>query len=322
MNLRLAEIAAAQYSRQVLPLTEPLWANGRSFEAYVAQTEEIAHSAYGRRAYRTLALTDGNSGILASFKRYEREARLGKQLLRAIGIGAVFTPEEQRGKGYASAMLGLALDEARAAGFDFAYLFSDIHPQFYKELGFAELPSRSISLRADALSGERADAEPLTERDWPGVRHCFDAMEAHRTFALLRAPMVWNWIRLRLRHGSEHPKGQPVHLAARRAKSVVAYVIGQREPKHDAFIVDEVAYASESHAQLVPALLRSGAGDLRRVVGWLPPAPVRALLPRGSVRRRSDAVWMIAPLSAGGTAFLEAAKASGSADGVWSLDHI
>lgn len=322
MNLRLAEIAAAQYSRQVLPLTEPLWANGRSFEAYVAQTEEIAHSAYGRRAYRTLALTDGSAQVLASFKRYEREARFGKQLLRAVGIGAVFTPEEQRGKGYASAMLGLALDEARAAGCDFAYLFSDIHPQFYKELGFAELPSRSISLRADALSGDRVDAEALSERDWAGVRHCFDAMEAQRPFALLRTPMVWNWIRMRLRHGSEHPKGQPVHLIVRRAKSVAAYVIGQREPKHDAFVVDEVAYANESHAQLVPALLRSGAGDLRRVVGWLPPAPVRALLPRGSVRRRTDAVWMIAPLSAGGTAFLEAAKTSANADGVWTLDHI
>lgn len=322
MNLRLEEIPAAKYSEQILPLTEPLWANGRSLETYVAQTEELANSPYGRRAYRTLALTDGSSRILASFKRYEREARAGRNRLRAIGIGAVFTPEPERGKGYASAMLGLALDQARKGGFDFAYLFSDIHPQFYKDLGFVELPSRSLSVRADTLNGTRIKTETMTEGDWPGVRRCFDAMEEARPFALLRAPMLWNWIRMRMRHCSEHAKGQPVHLVVRRSKSIVAYVIGQREPKHDAFVLDEVAYADESAAKLVPALLRSGAGDLRRIVGWLPPAPVRALLPRGSVRRRSDAIWMAAPLSAGGTAFIEAANTSGNADGVWSLDHI
>lgn len=322
MNLRLRAVSAAEYAREVLPDTAPLWAHGRDFETYVRQTAEIASSPYGRASYATQALCADDTRILASFKRYERTARAGNAHLQAMGIGAVFTPPAQRGRGYASAMLALALDDARARGGDFAYLFSDIHPQFYRELGFHDLPSRTISLRAGALSGERIAAEPLRERDWSSARACFDEMERQRPFSLLRTPTVWSWIRMRLRHSAESPDGQPVRLAVRRAKTVAAYVIGTREPKHDAFVLDEVAFGGEKDAALVAPLLRSAAGDLQRVVGWLPPAPVRNLLPRGSVRRRSDAVLMIAPLSPRGAAFLRAAQASGASDAMWALDHI
>lgn len=321
MSLQLLELSTETYAERVLPLTEPLWANGRSFESYAAQTTELAQTAYGRKSYRTLALSDGGN-ILATFKRYERDARVRNERLRAIGIGAVFTPEPFRGQGFASAMLAMALDDARAAGIDFAFLFSDIHPQFYKDIGFFELPSRSISIRADSLAAARTDAQSIGERDWSGVRACFDAMESTRECGLVRSPSVWAWLRARIAHASVRAHAQPVNLAVRKGRSLVAYVLGQREPRHDAYIIDELAYSDGAARDLVPALLRYAAGDLRRIAGWLPPAPVRSVLPRGSVRRRSEAVWMIAPLAAGGKRFLECAQRSGAADGVWSLDHI
>lgn len=321
MNFHLREISANSYAEEILPLTEPLWARGRTLQAYREQTTELAHTTYGRKSYRTIALSDGNT-MLATFKRYERDARVGNERLRAIGIGAVFTPEELRGHGYASAMLGMALDDARRDGIDFAFLFSDIHPQFYKDIGFMELPSRSISFRADSLEGARIDAHPIGERDWSSVRTCFDAMEAARDFGLVRTPAVWSWMRARIAHAWRHQHAQPVNLLLHKGRSVAAYVIGQREPRHDAFVVDEVAFNGPDTRRLVPALLRSAAGDLRRVVGWLPPSPARGALPRGSVRKRSDAVLMVAPLTHGGQRFLERAVATGGADGVWSLDHI
>jgi len=322
MNLRLEELPPQTYADQILPLTHSLWAQGRSLDAYVAQTLDLAQTTYGRHHYHMFALTGNGSAALASFKRYERDARAGNQRLRAIGIGAVFTPEEHRGRGYASAMLGLALDRARGEGFDFAYLFSDIHPQFYRQLGFVELSSRSISLRADSLRDERLEAQPLSERDWRGLRTCFDACDAQRSFGLKRSPLVWDWIRTRMRHRGQHPHEQPVQLVVRRSKGVAAYVIAQREPAHDACVVDELAFADHDAAGLMAPLLRSAAGDLRRIVAWLPPAPVRSLLPRGAVRRRTGAIWMAAPLTPGGSRFLDLAKASGSADGIWSFDHI
>lgn len=321
MSLRLQELSVKNYAEHVLPLTEPLWGHGRSLETYREQTAQLAQTAYGRASYRTMALSNGRE-ILASFKRYEREARAGKERLRAIGIGAVFTPEPLRGQGFASAMLAMALDDARAAGVDFAFLFSDIHPQFYKAIGFTDLASRSISFRADSLESARIEAQPIAERDWSGVRACFDAMESAREFAFTRPPAVWNWLRARIAQASERPHAQPVHLAVRKGRGVAAYVIGQREPLHDAYVLDELAFDGPESRALVPALLRSAAGDLRRVVGWLPPAPARGVLPRGSVRKRGDAILMIAPLTPGGTRFLELASASGGADAAWSLDHI
>ncbi|HLI94998.1 MAG TPA: GNAT family N-acetyltransferase [Candidatus Baltobacteraceae bacterium] len=323
MNYRLVELSAHAYAAQVLPLTESLWAYGRSSETYAAQTTQLAVTPYGRKSYRTIALSDG-SNMLATFKRYEREARAGAQRLRAIGIGAVFTPQPFRGHGFATAMLGMALDDARAAGIDFAFLFSDIHPQFYKELGFVELASRSISVRADSLAAARIDARPIDDHDWSGLRACFDAMELRRDFALVRTPAVWNWVRTRLTQAAHlQAHAQQVNLVVRRGRSVAAYVLGRREPRHDAYVVDEFAAADGGAADaLVPAVLRIGAGDLRRIAGWLPPMPARDALPRGSVRKRNDAVWMIAPLSRGGNAFVQCAQESRSADGVWSQDRI
>jgi len=321
MSLRLEELSAQQYAHHVLPLTQPLWGHGRTLEIYQEQTTRLAHTPYGRSSYRTVALT-GDGAIVASFKRYERDARVAQQRLRGVGIGAVFTPETFRGRGFASAMLAMALDEARAAAVDFAFLFSDIHPQFYKDIGFIELASRSISVRADSLGFQRISAQPIGQRDWSAVRACFDAMERQRAFALVRTPAVWNWMRTRIEQHISRQDAQQVNLAVRKGGAIVAYVLGRREPRHDAYVVDEFAYAADSARTLIPALLRYAAGDLRRIAGWLPPEPARGVLPRGPVRKRGDAILMIAPLSAGGTRFVEAVRESSSADAAWSLDHI
>ncbi len=152
--MRLEEIAATDYAKRVLPHTAELWAGRRDLDAYVAHNLEIARSGYGKRHFRTIGLYEGTV-LVASCKRYERALHCGTQRLKAYGIGAVFTPVEHRGRGYASVLLAQVLDRARADGYDAAYLFSDIRPQFYEALGFRSLPSRAFSLRADRLSPKR-----------------------------------------------------------------------------------------------------------------------------------------------------------------------
>ena len=289
-------------------------------QTYVGHTLEIAGSPYGKRSYRTIGAYDGD--LVASFKRYDRTVRLRIDRLDAIGIGAVFTPENFRGRGYASAMLATALDEARRGGKDLAYLFSDIHPRFYKQLGFVELPSRSISLRADSFAGGRLAIDVLGESDWSGVRRCFEALERSREWGFKRTPTVWNLLRLRLRQGSMHGAGQPANLVVRDRRGVRAYVIGQREPEHDAYILDEFGYADDAASELIGGLLRAAAGDLRKISGWLPPSGARECLPRGSVRKRKTAIFMAAPLTPAGAELVRKASLAGSADGLWIADHV
>jgi len=306
------------YARDVLPLTAPLWSGRRTFEQYLLQTSELARSPYGRRHYRTIGLYDGATCV-ASFKRYERTLRNETRRVRAIGFGAVFTPAELRGRGYASFMLASALDSARSEGYDIGYLFCDIRPQFYLELGFRVLPSRRFTLRSDTLPSERLTVSRLAEGDWAEVRRIFAQCEGKRRIAFLRPASVWDWVAMRLRHGSEHRRGDETNLVMRQRGRIVAYVLGMRDPTNDAYIVDEYAFARDG--RIIAPLLRAAAGDLRRVTGWLPPGNAREHLPRCTVRTRQSAIAMAAPLRQEGVSLVRSLDAT-RADFCWATDHI
>ncbi len=320
-GVTLRRLSIAGYVRDVMPETASLWTGRRDFDTYVGQLLAIAESPYGKRHYRTFGLFDGER-MVASFKRYGRAARAGSVQLRTFGIGAVFTPERYRGRGYASVMLAAALDAGRSDGYDAAFLFSDIAPQFYADLGFVALPSRQIVLRADALPAQRLRPDALRERDWPGVRRCYEFGEGLRSSSFVRTTATWAYVRLRLREEALTDGLRQTDLVLRRGRSVSAYVLGARVPERDVYVVDEFGCAGQEYAATIPALLRAAAGDLRRIAGWLPPAGAREWLPAGTVRKRRTAAFMAAPLTAGGKRLVAALADSGRADPCWHADHV
>lgn len=320
--LRIVQLSTEAYVRDVLPHSAQMWSGDLDFAAYAAEFGALSASGFGRRRFRTLGLSiDGE--LVTSCKRYQREVRCGERTFRAAGIGAVFTPEALRGRGYATAFLGALLDDERANGTDFAFLFSDIHPAFYERLGFIRLPSRAIVLRADTLPHARIAMRTLGDDDWPAIERCFSTLEISRAFALTRPPLVWEWIRQRARAREE--AGVLVRLGIMRGRRLAAYVIGRRFPAVDSFALDEFAYIDAEAAADVPTLIRNAAGDLRKITGWLPPEPARTLIPRGAVRARKTGVTMIVPLSAGARAAWErsaAAVTASAADPCWNADHV
>jgi hypothetical protein len=218
-------------------------------------------------------------------------------------------------------MLATALDAARADGCDVAFLFSDIRPQFYATLGFAALPSRRFLLRADTLPSMRLQLTHLRDADWPAVQRVYERWNQNRNACFVRSAALWSWIAMRMRQRAEHPTGQPANLLVRRGGRIIAYVFGVRAPRLDAYLLDEFAFADATSAAGIPALLRAAAGDLQRVTGWLPPAGAREVMPKLTVRRRNDAVFMMAPLGAAGRELLRDATARG-ADFCWASEHI
>jgi len=321
--LRIVQLSPTEYVRDVLPHSAAIWAGGRSLTEYAGEFTALSATGFARRRLRTPALwVDGIA--VSSCKRYQRELRCGERTFRATGLGAVFTPPAARGRGYATAFLGALLDAERSSGTDVVYLFSDIHPAFYERLGFVRLPSRTIVLRADALPHARAAACTLGDDDWPAIERCFAAAEATRAFALTRPPLVWEWVRWQGRKRAADG-GVPTRLGIVHGRRLIAYVLGRRFPAADAFALDECAAQGADGAALLPALIRNGAGDLRKITGWLPPEPLRALLPRGAVRPRRGAVAMILPLStAARAAWRRSAPAVTTAadDPCWNADHV
>jgi hypothetical protein len=217
-------------------------------------------------------------------------------------------------------MLGTALDRAREDGFQVAFLFSDIRPQFYSALGFRELPSRRFSLRADALPSVRLDLAHVRDRDWQAVRRVFERWENRRDSAFVRDDAIWSWIALRTAHCSEHGRGLPANLVLRRRGRIAAYVLGVRTPETDAYHVDEFAFSDEA-AAAIPALLRGAAGDLRRIGGWLPPDAARRFLPKLTVRKRTAPIFMMAALGAEGAGLIRAIEGE-RGDFCWATDHV
>lgn len=324
----IAPVPLDRYVREVLPLTFDLWSGGRDAATYARDLRQVAASAYLRRQSRfTVGSTEGGD-LVTTCKRYERELRWGTRTLASVGIGAVFTPVSQRGRGHASRFFDELLAQERAAGHDVAFLFSDIDPGFYARLGFVALPSRLITLRATSLAPATVESGPIGTRDRAAIRRCFEGNDAMRAWSLVRTPVVWDWIAMKwaAEERPARPGERPVRLLIRRRREALAYIVGRRSAAHDAFVLDDFAYAGEEGRAAVPGLLRTAAGDLTRVSGWLPPAIARDALPRGTVRARTGgAVLMVAPLSPLGRSWLAktaVASPRAACDPVWTADHI
>lgn len=142
---------------QILRDTYPLWGGGLSFDAYVRFQHGQRRTAWGGGHLDRVVLLDGTRP-LASAKRYDLSARLDGRIRRVLGIGAVFTPRELRGRGAASALVAHLVEAANTDGYEYALLFSDVGPTLYERLDFVPLPLETATLRVRVQPGAPAMA--------------------------------------------------------------------------------------------------------------------------------------------------------------------
>jgi len=119
--------------------TFPLWNDSLTREQYARYNLAQLRTAWGAQHLQRVGLVS-NGTLLASAKRYRMRVRLDGRIVDTVGIGAVFTPPEHRGHGYAAVLLQQVLDRARDDGAAMAMLFSEIAPAYYERLGFAIVP--------------------------------------------------------------------------------------------------------------------------------------------------------------------------------------
>lgn len=131
--------ATGPYLQQILHDSHPLWGEGLSPGAYARFWEAQLGTLWGAAHLDRVASVRGDR-VVASAKRYDLSARIDGRIRRVLGIGAVFTQPEYRGRGAAHELMQRLLETAVAEGYEFAALFSEIDPAFYERLGFVPVP--------------------------------------------------------------------------------------------------------------------------------------------------------------------------------------
>lgn len=172
---------------QILRDTYPIWGGGLAFDAYASYQNGQRRTSWGGSHIERVVLLDGTRP-LASAKRYDLSARVDGRIRRVLGIGAVFTPRELRGRGAASALLAHMVDAGNTEGYEFALLFSDVGPALYERLDFVPVPLESATLRVTRYDGAPAMAVRAgDDRDLPHIAELSAARAAGARFALDRS---------------------------------------------------------------------------------------------------------------------------------------
>lgn len=138
---------------QILETQRPsqgIWGGGLAFEARMSKLRGLLE--LGPEALRVAGLVDVQSGaVISSLKRYRMAFRTSAEIVPAVGLGAIFTPEEHRRRGYAERLVRAVLEEAAANGAGFSLLYSDIGGAYYEKMGFRVLSMRSAEIAAAEL---------------------------------------------------------------------------------------------------------------------------------------------------------------------------
>jgi GNAT superfamily N-acetyltransferase len=141
---------------EILDHTFTIWNEGLSRTAYSQWNRAQLRTPWARTHLQRFASVDGNGRLLATAKQYRLDVRVGGREGWMSGIGAVFTPTESRGRGYASALVEELVVRAGQEGALLAGLFSEIGTEFYARLGFTRVSLDEVTITVDRKGGAPA----------------------------------------------------------------------------------------------------------------------------------------------------------------------
>ncbi len=189
---------------QVFDATYPLWGDGLSREAYAKWNLAQGRTRWGRERLQRVGLIEADT-VVASAKRYLFDVTVNGAPMLALGIGAVFTPEDRRGHGLAARLIEAMVDDGRQRGCGVAVLFSEIGAAYYERLGFTVVPRTLVPV--DVPRSRRGApgtmVRSLEPADLPGLADIAAKHEAASDFALRRTAdlIEFSLTRHRLRAG-------------------------------------------------------------------------------------------------------------------------
>ena len=118
---------------QAQQMSHGLWSGGETLEQRMHRLRELQHHYPG--AFRYVGIVDG-ARTIASMKLYSCFVQVDGEQVHCVGLGAIFTRDDMRRKGYAAKLIRSVTQEAMASGIEGIYLWSDIGTRFYENFGF------------------------------------------------------------------------------------------------------------------------------------------------------------------------------------------
>jgi GNAT superfamily N-acetyltransferase len=149
MHLLLAT-GAQKTERDAVTYVE--WGPPLTREGYAVREHRLRAHPWARAGMQTWLLCDEAGSVLASCETFRTRSvlRAGEEAPvpgDSFAIASVFTEERLRGRGYATRMMDLLVQELqRAPGAQAALLFSDVGPALYGRSGYREVPAWNWTL--------------------------------------------------------------------------------------------------------------------------------------------------------------------------------
>jgi GNAT superfamily N-acetyltransferase len=180
-------IAEGALLEGIFDLTYPIWHEGLTRRGYAQWNLGQMRTAWARDRFQRFALVDDGGEVLASLKRYRYDVRVSGRDGWMSGIGAVFTPPDRRGRGYASELIRRVVDQSQHEGALVAGLFSEIGSDFYRRLGFETVPLEEVTVNVTRKDGAPAMlVRTGDDRDLPAIAALHASRTASAPFALRR----------------------------------------------------------------------------------------------------------------------------------------
>lgn len=231
----MAELISADAARigRILELTHPIWNEGLTVDDYARWNLVQMRTPWGLAHLSRVALVEGET-TLASAKWYDFEAQLDGRPIRILGIGAVFTPESQRGRGHAPEMMRRMMADAAQEGYHAAMLFSEVGAAHYERLGFVVIPRDTVTL--DVIRKKGAPATLVRAGNATDLKHLaamHDTSDARARFSLRRTPeLVQFAVSKRRTQSALAPLGSRTteFYVSEEGNHAVAYVLVSRGP--------------------------------------------------------------------------------------------
>ncbi len=288
---------------QIVGLTFDIWNEGLSQRAYSQWNAAQLRTPWGREYLHRLALVDDAGQLLATAKRYRFRIRLDGRDGWMTGIGAVFTPPSQRGKGYASQLIERLLDLEQREGALLAGLFSEIGASYYERFGFRTIRIDEVTVNVHRRGGAPAMlVRAGDDRDLATVAAMHQVRTSGVRFALNRDRSLLHYAvsKKRLLAGLG-PQGlrQVEFVVAEEGASAVAYALLQENA--NGWTLEEAGDRDPAGARLGAMLqvlvAREPSTPTPLIRAWWPAAfPVP---PQISLTDRSPArdLFMVKPLA-------------------------